>query len=147
MPGLCEKARKQPSSRRAASFSMALLLVFLVRSVLCSFRVQNQIQPDFQGCHNNCSQAPHPLLAMQGMPGRGSGGASRNNAHTSYHIVHDFHMLCAKLFIPCSSLLQHQEKKNPTCSSKSSFSSRAEESGEYLCTTPDSLQRRSFFCG
>lgn len=53
---------------------MAPVLVLLVRSVLCCFRVQNQTQPDFQGLHSNCSQALHPLLAMQGMPSCGSGG-------------------------------------------------------------------------
>lgn len=111
LPGLGKTARKQPSSRTAASFPVTHLPIFLDRSVLRSLWVLNQIQVDFQGPHNNCSQAPHPLLAMQGMPGRGSGGASRNNVHTSYHILHDFPMLSAKWFIPCSSLLQHQEKR------------------------------------
>lgn len=51
------------------------------------------------------------LFTVRGMAGGGSGGARRNNAHTSHHILHDFRMLCAKLFILCSSLSQHQKEK------------------------------------
>lgn len=80
------------------------------------------------------------------------GGASRNNVHTAYRTVHDFHVLWAKLFIPCSSLLHHQGKKKAKTKTQlvapsPPFPPGQERGGEYLCATPDSLQRRSFFCG
>lgn len=121
----CYGRKQGNSSRGAAAFPITHAL-FLFRTVLCSFQGLTQIQRDFQGLHNNCSQAHHLLLAMQGMPGHGPGGASR-------HITSCMTCVC---FVPNCSLfflVTTPGKKPPTCSSKSSFSSRAGERNRSCC--------------
>lgn len=143
LPRLGEKAKEQPSSRRADLFPITLLLTFLVRSVPCSFWVQNWIFRDLTTTvskpHTYCSQCRESWVMGLGE----QAGLMYIPPFASCRTFLCFVRNYSDLVPPCYTT----RKKQPTCSSKSSFSSRTGKRGKCLCTTPDNVQRRIFSCG